>query len=55
MKRIRKITIEEAKERMKGSYKSSTPSIDEVYRKYSSRGELVRMPNGDYRIYTKLK
>ena len=49
---IKRISIEEARERVKSrKYKSLTPSIYEVYREKSSRGELVRMPNGNYRIY----
>jgi len=53
MAKIREITIEEAKNRARGGYKMSTPSIYEIYRGRSSRGELVRLPNNlGYRIYT---
>ncbi len=51
MPKIRKITIEEAREKAKGGFRSATPTIFEVYRGRSSRGELVRLPNGSYRIY----
>ena len=53
MAKIRKMTIEEAREKVKRGYRSATPSIDEVFRGRSSRGELVRLPNGSYRIYKK--
>lgn len=52
-KTIKQLTVEEAKARMDGSWKIAVPTIHEVYRGWSNRGELVRMPRGDYRLYQK--